>query len=149
MGLMKPGEIPMENSPVATAPDTDPTQIRLKRAQSLLRRIDKRCWDDLRRRSAKQIANEFRDSSLVPFNFINRFPRHLRPLIKEQVAIAFEQRKSLQYHRDGKRRDLSIETKHCEDGIFRAWFSSEYRGCANGDYYLVISPTQAIYYERD
>jgi hypothetical protein len=62
---------------------------------------------------------------------------------------AFDQKKSLQYHRDGKRRDLSIETKLCEDGIFRAWYSSEYRGCANGDYYLVISPTQAIYYERD
>jgi hypothetical protein len=132
-----------------TTPDTEPAQIRLKRAHSLLRRIDKRCWDDIQRRSAEQIASEFRDSSLVPFNFINRFPRYLRPWIKEQMEQAFDQKRSLQYHRDGKRRDLSIETKPCEDGIFRAWYSSEYRGCANGDYYLVISPTQAIYYERD
>jgi hypothetical protein len=56
-----------------TTPDTEPAQIRLKRAHSLLRRIDKRCWDDIQRRSAEQIASEFRDSSLVPFNFINRF----------------------------------------------------------------------------
>lgn len=139
----------MENSHVAITPETDKTAIRLKRAKSLLRRIDSRCWDDIRRRTPEQIASEFRDSSLVPFNFIYRFPRHLRCWIQEQVKDAFEQKKSYQYHRDGKRRDLSIETKLCEDGIFRAWFSSEYRGCANGDYYLVISPTQAIYYERD
>jgi len=131
------------------APDTDPAQIRLKRAQSLLRRIDPRCWDDLRRRSAEQIASEFRDSSLVPFNFVNRFPRHLRPWIKEQVEDAFNHKKDFRYHRDGKRRDLSIETKLCEDGKFRAWYSSEFHLCANGFYYLVISPSQAIYYERD
>jgi hypothetical protein len=139
----------MENSFVEALFKPDPVQIRLKRAKSLLRRIDERCWDDLRRRSPEQISKEFSDSNLVPFNFINRFPRHLRPWIKEQVGIAFEQKKVFQYHRDGKRRDRSIETKLCEDGIFRAWFSSEYRGCCNGDYYLVISPTQAIYYERD
>jgi hypothetical protein len=137
------------NLPDTMVTDDQGALIRLKRARSLLRRIDTRCWDDIRKRSPEQIANEFRDSSLVPFNFIRRFPRHLQPWIKEQVAIAFEQKKVFQYHRDGKRRDLSIETKLCEDGIFRAWYSSEYRGCANGDYYLVISPTQAIYYERD
>jgi hypothetical protein len=139
----------MENRPVTTTPETDPTIQRLKRAKTLLRRIDSRCWDDLRKRSPEQIANEFRDSSLVPFSFIHRFPRHLRLWIKEQVANAFDQKKAFRYHRDGKKRDFSIETKPCEDGIFRAWFSSEYRGCANGDYYLVISPTQAIYYEAD
>jgi hypothetical protein len=139
----------MENRIVEAVFKEDPAQIRLKRAKSLLRRIDDRCWDDIRKRSPEQIANEFRDSSLVPFNFINRFPRHLRPWIQEQVKDAFDQKKSYQYHREGKRRDLSIETKPCEDGIFRAWFSSEYRGCANGDYYLMINPTQAFFYETD
>jgi hypothetical protein len=139
----------MENSPVQAISKTDPTQIRLKRAKSLLRRIDARCWDDIRKRSPEQIVAEFRDSNLIPFNFINRFPRHLRPWIKEQVANAFEQKKVFQYHRNGKRRDLGIETKLCEDSVFRAWFNSEFRGCANGFYYLVISPTQAIFYERD
>ena len=129
--------------------DDQGAKIRLKRAQSLLRRIDARCWDDLRRRSPEQISKEFCDSNLVLFNFIRRFPRHLQPWIKEQVAIAFEQKKVFQYHRDGKRRDRSIETKLCEDGIFRAWYSSEYRGCANGDYYLMINPTQAFFYETD
>jgi len=42
-------------------------------------------------------------------------------------------------------RDRSIEVS--DEG--RAWFSSEYPGCGNGDYYLLISPTTAIYYERD
>jgi hypothetical protein len=139
----------MENSPVNTIAETDHTALRLKRAKSLLRRIDDRCWDDLRKRSAEKIAQEFRDSSLIPFNFINRFPRHLRPWLKERMEDAFQNKKDFRYHRDGKRRDLSIETKLCEDNTMRCWYSSEYRNCANGDYYLIISPTLAFFYETD
>lgn len=35
------------------------------------------------------------------------------------------------------------------DGIRRAWYSEEYRGCGNGHYYLAINATHAIYYEKD
>ena len=35
------------------------------------------------------------------------------------------------------------------DGIKRAWYSEEYRGCGNGHYYLAINATHAIYYEKD
>jgi hypothetical protein len=50
----------MENRILEAVFKEDPAQIRLKRAKSLLRRIDPRCWDDLRKRSPEQIANEFR-----------------------------------------------------------------------------------------
>jgi hypothetical protein len=65
---------------------------------------------------------------------------------------AFENKTSFNWSRRAKApqgRDLSIEAKVCDDGVFRAWFSSEFAGCANGDYYLLINPTTAIYYERD
>ena len=35
------------------------------------------------------------------------------------------------------------------DGIRRAWYSEEYRGCGNGHYYLAINATHAIYYGKD
>lgn len=65
---------------------------------------------------------------------------------------AFENKTSFNWKRRAKGpqgRDLSIEAKLCDDGVFRAWFSSEFAGCLNGDYYLLINPTTAIYYERD
>ena len=42
-----------------------------------------------------------------------------------------------------------VTRKIGKDGVFRAWFSSEYKGCGNGDYYLLINPTQAIFVEKD
>lgn len=123
--------------------------LRLKRALILLRRIDCRCWDTIRNRTPEQVCAEFADSNLLPFSFIPRFPRYKQAYLRAQMQAAFEHKKDFSFHSDGKKRDLSVETKLGEDGVFRAWFSSEYSGCANGDYYLVISPTQAVYYERD
>jgi len=36
-----------------------------------------------------------------------------------------------------------------EDGIYRAWFSQEYKGTGNVYYWLFISPSQAIFSEID
>ncbi len=134
---------------IEQAPPVDSKAQRLKHAQSLLRRIDPRCWDDIRNRTPEQISQEFCDSNLVPFNFIRRFKPYIRNYLKQQMQDAFENKKAFSYGQNGTKRDLKVDCKLCDDGIFRAWFSSEYSGCANGDYYLVISPTQAIYYERD
>ena len=134
---------------IEQAPPVDSKAKRLKQAQSLLRRIDDRCWDDIRNRTPEQISQEFCDSNLIPFNFIRRFKPYIRGYIKEKMQDAFANKKAFSYRQEGTKRDLSIETKLGKDGIFRAWFSSEYAGCANGDYYLIISPSQAIYYERD
>ena len=68
------------------------------------------------------------------------------------LVNAFENKTNFTWSRNSyssKGRDLSISAKLCEDGIYRAWFSSEFSGCANGDYYLLISPNIAVYYERD
>jgi len=45
--------------------------------------------------------------------------------------------------------DNSVSTKLGEDGIYRGWFSREYKGTGNGHYWLLISPTQAIFAEDD
>jgi len=45
--------------------------------------------------------------------------------------------------------DYSVEGRLCEDGIYRAWLSAEYKGCGNGHYYLLISAERAIFAEDD
>jgi hypothetical protein len=45
--------------------------------------------------------------------------------------------------------DYSVEVKKCEDGFIRAWLSQEFVGCGNGHYWILISPTQAIFCEND
>jgi len=46
----------------------------------------------------------------------------------------------------GRDRSFSVATSN---GETRAWFSSEFPGCGNGDYYLLINPTTAVFCERD
>jgi len=45
--------------------------------------------------------------------------------------------------------DVSVSGKLCEDGVYRAWFSLEFRGCGNGHYYLLVNENQAVFYEND
>ena len=44
--------------------------------------------------------------------------------------------------------DNSVEVSH-KDGVSRAFYSEEYRGCGNGHYYLMFDATHAIFYEDD
>ena len=71
------------------------------------------------------------------------------PHIIEQLREAMEQKKDYKYTKYGVRRDYSLSVKNCKDGVLRAWFSSEYSGCGNGDYYILINPTTAIFVETD
>lgn len=46
--------------------------------------------------------------------------------------------------------DRSIEVSFSQiDGINRAWFSKEFRGCGNGHYYIMFDEKHAIFYEDD
>jgi hypothetical protein len=45
--------------------------------------------------------------------------------------------------------DVSVSANTGEDGIYRAWFSLEFRGCGNGHYYLLINENQAVFAEDD
>lgn len=45
--------------------------------------------------------------------------------------------------------DNSVELAMQKDGVFRGWYSEEYRGCGNGHYYLLLDATHAIHCEDD
>jgi hypothetical protein len=48
-----------------------------------------------------------------------------------------------------KNYDNRISCQQGEDGIMRAWFSSEFKDCGNGHYYLAIDESHAIFCEDD
>lgn len=45
--------------------------------------------------------------------------------------------------------EASIETKLYENGMFKAWLSLEYAGCANGHYYILINENEFIGIDTD
>lgn len=67
---------------------------------------------------------------------------------KKDAIKAFEDNASV--HRKWRNGyDCSLEVA-CEEGKpKRAWYSEEYRNCANGWYYLLFDATHAVFYEKD
>lgn len=69
----------------------------------------------------------------------------------EQIKLAFENKTKISIHRNGnsvRERDYSVHTAF-DNGEFQAWFSSEYHRCGNGNYYLLLNPTTAVFMEHD
>jgi hypothetical protein len=67
---------------------------------------------------------------------------------QEELKKAIEEGKDYSDHWDCGW-DCSVSTSKGDDGKYRGWFSQEYRGTGNGHYWLLISPTQAIFAEHD
>lgn len=128
----------------------------LGNAKIILNRINVNAWTDIQT-SLKGFINGGEKSSEFEYHWNGRLNfRNVTTLLnkteQEEIKKAFQEKKEFRWsrrtsHHSG--RDLSIHCNLCDDGIYRAWFSSEYMGCGNGDYYLLLSPTTAIYYERD
>jgi hypothetical protein len=125
---------------------------RLEKARKMKNKIHSNLWKNLREMTVEEFEKEFPDSNLNPVYFIKRFPKYRQHTIEEGIKRAVESKATYftshkTNHHSG--RDLTIEFKMCEDGIYRGWFSSEYMGCGNGDYYLILNERVAIYCERD
>ena len=128
----------------------------ISNAKTILKKIHPNVWDDL-----KNEMNDVIKNNIIGQDFewhfrgklkIKTITKHLSLTERLQLKRAFENKERFSwrkytYHRSG--RDLSISTEIGEDGKFRAYFSSEYAGCGNGDYWLLLNPTTAIFYETD
>jgi len=141
---------------LVTGLETMTEQSREERVVECARIILKRChpfaWADLR---AELEVGNYRGLSNSKLTWVN-VKKHLTEGYSTQLGKAFDQRLVFRWYKNSTARypsnvgrDLSIETKLSEDGVFRAWYSSEYPGCGNGQYYLLISPQWAFHCEDD
>jgi hypothetical protein len=69
--------------------------------------------------------------------------------IIKRIVEAFEKKEEFRFTRSRTKRDFSVSGRMCENGIYKTWFSSEYSGCGNGDYYLLLNPRVAVFYQKD
>lgn len=117
---------------------------KIRRVKSLARKIHVNAWDDLRKKM-EETPEKYFYHGLALIDISRKFPKS----VIEALENAFENKKEYSYGTSGTKRDLSVSTSLCEDGIFRAWFSSEYAGCGNGSYYLLLNPRYASIREDD
>ena len=89
-------------------------------------RYDDQTWSDLEKDSFSDTNGRFYYIKKVFDSYTMR-----------KIEQAFENKEKFYYRIRGEKRDFSAEGKLGEDGIYRAWFSSEYSGYCNGDYYLL------------
>ena len=122
------------------ATEDEQRACRLQEIVAIQRRIHPNAWDDLRNDPPESLLDKGR-----AFSIKSKFPDY----VIDELREAFEQKKEFHAQAGRGRRHLSIEAKVCPDGVYRAWFSSEYWGCGNGCYYLLINPTTAAFGEYD
>jgi hypothetical protein len=106
-------------------------------------------WRDLVDRLSKgeddSILRENEGSKIKKVSMSNKFPKW----VCERIEQAIENKEDFSYRTRGIKRDYSIEVKVLSDGTINARYSSEYSGCLNGAYYLLINPRTAIFCEYD
>lgn len=137
-----------------TKKKTVPTDI--GNAKTILKKIHPNVWEDIQEDMKRiinggEISMDFDYHYTGPLKFRN-ISKLLTLTEQKNLREAFEQKKRFSWERRTTchlGRDFSISCEIGEDGKFRAWFSSEFMGCGNGDYWLLLNPTTAIYYEAD
>ena len=132
-------------------PVTNDDAEMVEKVRKLANRIHPNAWEDLKEKLLADPEKYLGCYGYTVTSITGKFPDY----VLEAVRKAFEEKSDYShdaggyYRKKNTGRDLKVECKLGEDGIFRAWFSSEYPGCANGDYWLLINPTTAAFKERD
>lgn len=118
-----------------------------KKVRQFVGKFHKNLWENIKKElmdDPKKMKDRYYNNYATT-NISRKFPTY----VMTELAKAIEEKKDFSYQQCGEKRDLSVQTKMGEDGVFRAWFSSEYAGCGNGSYYLLINPTTAAFREDD
>lgn len=100
-------------------------------------RYDEVTWSNLTKDSFPDKKQSFYDISKV-----------FRAEILRGIEEAFQKKENFKYTHSRSKRDFTVSGLMGEDGVYKAWFSSEYSDTANGDYYLLLNPKVAVYYMR-
>ena len=137
---------------------------KMKNYKKVLNKIDNNLWESLKDEieySVNNINDNRYDSDcyLSMPKFVNIKTKlkscyneiYANEIIKN-IEDAIENKKAYKFNWTNgystKNRDYSISIEIIK-GELKGFFSSEYKNCGNGDYYLLINPTTAIFYETD
>ena len=128
--------------------EPEPKKDLLSMVKKLANRIHPNAWADLK---GKLLANP--DEYLKNYGYtVTSITGKFDDYVLKNIKRAFEEKSNYSDGGWGNKktgRNLRVECKLCDDGIFRAWFSSEYPGCCNGDFWLLLNPTTAAFKEKD
>ncbi|MFF2532316.1 hypothetical protein ACFVS2_25740 [Brevibacillus sp. NPDC058079] len=136
---------------IVLAHDKEPSKIQMRdeKKEKLYKRImntrfDEQTWSNLKSESFCESNHRF---------------YYIKKVFDEytlnQIQKAFQEKKEFCFTKDDSwrnkhtKRHYKVSGKMCDDGVYRAWFSSEYIGYANGDYYLLLNPSVAVFYKKD
>lgn len=127
-----------------------PAVVMVEKVRKLANRFYPEVWDDLKANLITDPQKYFNNYGYSVTSITGKFPEY----VLSEIKWAFQHKSKYTYETGGNwgkktGRDLKVECHVCEDGIYRAWFSSEFPGCANGDYWILCNPTTAIFRERD
>lgn len=123
---------------------------RAEQYKRLVRRFHPNAWPDVKAELARGL---FSGRDWRPANCI-LIKDKFRPEVMEAIRRAFDEIKDFSWRQGGMRRDVSVEIRaYHDDPVYgdyvQAWYSSKYKGCGNGSYYLLINPTTASLREDD
>lgn len=132
----------------------------IENAKKILKKIHPNVWPNLQKEmqdiiDGKEPEQDFNWHFAGKLTFVDittKFDSFEREHVKKRFKEAFENKTEYSWSKTARGpqgRDLSASVQIGTDGAVRAFYSSEFPGCGNGDYYLLLNPTTAIYYERD
>jgi len=108
--------------------------------EKMWRKIENALYDDVTWTNLTK--DSFQDSG-DKFYYISKIFDHQ---IMKEIEDAFANKKKFRFTQNRQKRDFSVSGYLGDDGIYKAWFSSEYKDSANGDYYLLLNPNLAVFY---
>lgn len=133
-------------SDVSLQSQSDSLLERVDMVERLIASIHPNAWPDLRDclKNPEDLVRLSR-LGLGRLSMKSRFPA----CVISDLESAFANKTDFHYYLPGKNRDIRVKTKLFPDGMLRAWYQSEYPGCGNGQYYLLLNPYTASFMEPD
>ena len=123
----------------------------VEKVRKLANRFHPNAWHDLKEDLLADPARYAKNYGYTVTSITSKFPSY----VIEDIKRAFEEKSDYSYEksnwdrrRENSGRDLKVQCR-TDGGIFKAWFTSEFPGCANGGYWILINPTTAAFKERD
>lgn len=126
----------------------DKTASEVKRILGFANRIHPNAWPNLKDQIIADPEKYVKNYGPTVTSIKSKFPHY----VLEEIKVAFRNKTEYKYctYASGKSgRDIKVEIKLHEDGLLRAWFCSYFPETLNGDVWILINPTTAIFKERD